>query len=198
LGSGWVAVCGTEFPKNIRRAVVDWKKLAPWNWFKDEQAHERQSVAGPVGAAGPGLLDFERYFDQALHRFFAGELPAAAAARRDSTRTLLRPVTDIKERKKSYVVQVELPGVDDDDISVAVEERRLVIRAEKRQEQESEDEGYHCIERSYGVAQRVLSLPDDADADAIEARFRRGVLRLEIPKQPVRAEGARRIEVRGD
>ena len=55
--------------------------------------------------------------------------------------------------------------------------------------------GYHCVERAYGVIQRVLSLPDDADADHVDAKFRHGVLKLKVPKLAPSASEARRIEV---
>ena len=61
-----------------------------------------------------------------------------------------------------------------------------------------EEEGYHCVERSYGEMQRVLSLPDDADGEAIEARFKNGVLKLRIPKHAARASNARSIEIQVD
>jgi HSP20 family protein len=130
--------------------------------------------------------EVDRLFDDAFRRFPVGDVPE-----------LLKPRIDISEGKKAYTVRAELPGVDRDDVSLEVQDRILVIRAEKRQVKEEEDEGYHCIERSYGTVQRVLSLPDDADADAIEARFKSGVLTLRIAKQPARAAGGRRVEIEG-
>ena len=72
-----------------------------------------------------------------------------------------------------------------------------MIRAEKRQETEEEEEGYHCVERTYGAMQRVLTLPEDADGDAIDAKFDNGVLKLRIPKHAARASNSRSIEVQG-
>ena len=137
---------------------MDWKKIAPWNWFKTED--EALPVAPRVGLSG-----------------------------------LLRPSLDISESEKHYTVRVELPGVEPDQVRVDVANRNLAIRAEKRQEREEEDEGYHCVERSYGSVQRVLSLPDDADEDGAVARFRNGVLTLRIPRHISHAPHSRSIEI---
>jgi HSP20 family protein len=137
----------------------------------------------------------EQLFDDTFRRAFPGipALPAFAG----SIPTSLRPSVDISEGKKAYTVRAELPGVDVADVSIEVEGSTLVIRAEKRQETEEEEEGYHCVERTYGVMQRVITLPEDADGDAIDAKFNNGVLKLRIPKHAARASNARSIEVQG-
>ncbi|MBW2444784.1 MAG: Hsp20/alpha crystallin family protein [Deltaproteobacteria bacterium] len=139
---------------------MDWNKIAPWNWFKEEDpAAAGVPDRGPVG------------------------------------QELVRPSLDISESKKAYSVRAELPGVERSDVSLDVKGHTLVIRAEKRREEEESEEGYHWVERSYGLAQRVLSLPTDADPDAIDARFKNGVLRLKIPKRSGRAARGRSIEI---
>ena len=91
--------------------------------------------------------------------------------------------------------RAEIPGVEREDVSIEVENGTLSLRAEKRFETEEEDEGYHCVERSYGSFQRVLSLPQDADEEGIEARFKNGVLKLTIPKRPAAASSARNVAI---
>lgn len=175
---------------------MDWKKIAPWNWFKDEGAASR-APALPARPAEPSdpfsalRSEMDRLFDDVFRRFPAlpGQPRTIAAP--------LRPNVDISEGRKAYTVRAELPGVDREDVAIEVEDRTLAIRAEKRRETEEEDEGYHCIERSYGAIQRVLSLPDDADSEAIEAKFKNGVLKLRIPKHAARASKGRSIEVQG-
>jgi len=135
----------------------------------------------------------DRLFDEAFRGTFA-RTPALSPTVGGNP-VALRPSVDVSEGKKAYTIRAELPGIEPDDVSIEVEGNRLVIRAEKRQEQEEEDEGYHCIERSYGAMQRVLSLPDDADTEGIEARFKHGVLKLRIPKHAARAANVRTIEV---
>jgi HSP20 family protein len=174
---------------------MDWKKIAPWNWFKEE-AEPASLVGFGRDPLAPFRAELERVFGDAFVRSLPGGRPAPAVP--GGTPALLRPNVDISEGKKAYTVRLELPGVERDDVSLEVEGGTLAIHAEKRQEREDEDEGYHCIERSYGVVERVLSLPDDADGDGIEARFRNGVLKVRIPRRPDRVAGGRRIEIQAD
>jgi HSP20 family protein len=169
---------------------MDWKKIAPWNWFKEEQtraSHRSASIDTPSDPLRSLRSEMERLFDQT----FSSHFPTAASG----SAPPLRPNVDISEGKKAYTVRAELPGVQLDDVSIELEGHTLVIRAEKRQESEEEDEGYHCVERSYGMVQRVLSLPDDADPEAVDAKFKNGVLELRIPKHAARASQTRRIEI---
>ncbi len=181
---------------------MDWKKIAPWNWFKEEEkVPVRTSRAGQVPArvqtGGDPLAlfrnDIERIIEDTFSRALAG-FPGLAGYS-DLIPSALQPAVDISEGEKEYTVRAELPGVDRDDVSIEVEGQTLVIRAEKKQEQSDEKEGYHWVERTYGMMQRVLSLPDDADAEKIEASFKNGVLKLRIPKHAPRASNARSIEI---
>lgn len=177
---------------------MNWKKLAPWNWFRDEQASPSSSQAPTRHEAFPKpfaelRMEIDRLFDETFRRSMAGTPEWSAPT--GGIAPPLRPNVDISEGKKAYTVRAELPGVDMKDVSLELDGHVLVIHAEKRQEQEDEDEGYHWVERSYGVVQRMLSLPEDADVDAIEARFKNGVLKLRIPKQPTRESSGRPIEI---
>ena len=164
---------------------MNWKRIAPWNWFKDEEeatvAVETRGRTRPDG--GENLLaELERLLE------IGRQQPGAIS-------DLLRPNVDISEGKKSYIVRADLPGIELTDLTIEVDGHTLAIRGEKRQERESDDEGYHCIERSSGFVQRVLSLPADADAEAIDAKFKNGVLELRIPKHSAPASSARSIEI---
>lgn len=176
---------------------MDWKKIAPWNWFKDEEA---TSPSRPAAGGHPTLTDTMTRLRSELDRFFedgfgADPRPNAPAGAQSLP---LKPAVDISEGRKSYTIRVELPGVERSDVSVTTEGRTLAIRAEKRLERETDEEGVHWVESRYGAVQRILSLPDDADVDAIAARFRNGVLKLEVPKHAAPAVAGRRIEIESD
>jgi HSP20 family protein len=177
---------------------MDWKKLVPWNWFKEEEVPAR-TTALPAGfhrSSEPFAAlrtEMEQLFDDQFRRTFLGKPSRPFGL--EQVAPPLQPSVDISEGKKAYTIRAELPGVEAEDVSIEVEDNTLILRAEKRQEVDDEKEGYHCIERSYGAMQRVLSLPDDADGDAIEATFRNGMLKLKIPKHPVRASKSRSIEI---
>jgi HSP20 family protein len=92
------------------------------------------------------------------------------------------PALDIAERKDAYLVAVELPGVNPDDIDVTLENNLLTIQGERRQAQDSSEQRYHRIERAYGGFRRSVSLPSSVEADAIQASYDNGVLHLLVPK----------------
>ena len=180
---------------------MDWNKIAPWNWFKHEEEeirpHRNPAVRARHAAdsASDFPADFARVFEEASRRFFTGSL-----SNTDSLYPLtapIRPQLDISEGRKAYTVRAELPGIDRGDISIEIEGQDLVLRAEKRQEKEEDEEGYHCVERMYGAVQRVLALPQDADAEGIDARFKNGVLKIRIPKHPALVAPTRKIEIEG-
>jgi HSP20 family protein len=90
------------------------------------------------------------------------------------------PKVEVKENGKAYTVSIELPGLDEKDIKVQIEDDVLTVSGEKRVEQT--DEKTHYSERSYGSFTRAFTLPGDADVNAIAACFAKGVLTLEIGK----------------
>lgn len=90
------------------------------------------------------------------------------------------PNVEVKENGTLYSVTVELPGLDEKDVSVSVDGDMLTISGEKKVERT--DEKTHCSERTYGSFTRSFTLPADADGNAIAARFTKGVLAIEIPK----------------
>ena len=92
------------------------------------------------------------------------------------------PALDISERKDAYLVTIEVPGVNPDDIDVTLENNLLTIQGERRQAQDSSDERFHRIERAYGVFRRSVSLPTTVQADTIQASYADGVLQLLVPK----------------
>ena len=177
---------------------MDWKKAAPWNWFKDEEASSN-AVSHPAHRT-PILRsiersrdEFERLVEDVFRRPESGWPVMPDASRRIDVP--LRPTVDISEGTKAYKVRVELPGVDRDDVSLSVDGQTLTILAEKRLEREEEEEGYHWVESAYGSVQRMLSLPEDADVGAIDARFKNGVLKLKLLKHAAPASRGRQIDV---
>ena len=109
------------------------------------------------------------------------------------TRADWTPSVDITEDDTNYLIEVELPGVEKDGVSVSVENEVLSIRGERKFEREENGAKVHRVERSFGSFLRTFRVPDDADGDAVAASFKNGVLTVTLPK----AEKAkpRQIEV---
>jgi HSP20 family protein len=93
------------------------------------------------------------------------------------------PAVDITEKEGEYLVNVELPGVDRDDVKITLESNILTVKGEKKQEKEEKGENYHRVERSYGSFQRSFTLPTTVKNDKIDASFRDGVLTILLPKE---------------
>jgi HSP20 family molecular chaperone IbpA/predicted peroxiredoxin len=101
------------------------------------------------------------------------------------TASILKPTLDLGATDKAYTVTVEIPGVDEKDIKLEIINDTLAIRGEKKQETEEKDKNFYRLERSYGSFQRVLSLPGDIDQDGVKANFKKGILRVTMPRKDV-------------
>lgn len=104
------------------------------------------------------------------------------------------PAVDVAENTDAYVVKVELPGVNRNDVKIVVQDRQLTIRGEKKQEKDAREASYHRIERSYGAFQRTFTLPSGVKSDKIEAAYTDGILSVTLPK--AEEAKAKEIEVR--
>lgn len=92
------------------------------------------------------------------------------------------PTVDIEESEKEYSIKADLPGMDKKDVSITVENGTLSLTGEKKEETKREKGRYYHLERSYGKFSRSFALPDDVEADKIEAAMKNGVLTLSLPK----------------
>jgi len=105
------------------------------------------------------------------------------------------PDLDVHENEKSMTIEVELPGVEEKDVSVTFNNGYLTIKGEKKTEHEEKKENYYVSERSFGSFERALRLPDTLDESKIEARFDKGVLKISAPKRPEAQQAERKIEI---
>ncbi|MDD5271703.1 MAG: Hsp20/alpha crystallin family protein [Methylovulum sp.] len=93
------------------------------------------------------------------------------------------PAVDIKEENDKFVLHADIPGVKPEDMDISMDDGVLTIRGEKKTEATTSQEGYKRVERSYGSFYRRFSLPDSANAEAISAKSKHGVLEVTIPKR---------------
>lgn len=92
------------------------------------------------------------------------------------------PALDVSERSDAYLVAVELPGVQPDDLEVAFEDGLLTVQGERHFAHDSSEQRLHRVERRYGAFRRSVTLPNHVVADAIEATTTDGVLQIVVPK----------------
>lgn len=105
--------------------------------------------------------------------------------------TVWQPAVDIEETPEAYTVRAELPGMKLEDIKITLSEGQLVIRGEKRREEEKTGSTFHRVERAYGTFERAFALGHAVKTDKIEATYRDGVLEVQVPK----AEEAKAREI---
>ncbi len=102
---------------------------------------------------------------------------------------------DLSETDEGYELQVDLPGMKKDDVSVDLSDGMLTISGERSDEREDKRKGYYLSERSYGSVRRSFRVPESVDTDRIGAEFRDGVLTLTMPRTEEAQKSKRRIEV---
>jgi len=104
------------------------------------------------------------------------------------------PAVNEKVDEKGYHLEVDLPGVNKENIEISVNEGVLTISGERKLERKEEKENYTRIESFFGRFERSFKLPVDADSENIEAKFENGVLKLFIPRRK-KPEG-KKIEIK--
>ncbi len=92
------------------------------------------------------------------------------------------PPVDIYETKDSIVLNIELPGVTKDDMTLEVKDSTLTIRGEKKVEKDLKEESFHRMERTYGSFMRAFTLPSTVQQEKVKAKFKDGILEIQIPK----------------
>ncbi|NOZ03421.1 MAG: Hsp20/alpha crystallin family protein [FCB group bacterium] len=92
------------------------------------------------------------------------------------------PAVDIQEDNDNYIVHADLPGMSKKDIHINVKDNILSIEGERKYEHEDKKDNFHRIERSYGTFKRSFRLPEEVRADKITAKFKDGVLTINLPK----------------
>jgi HSP20 family protein len=104
------------------------------------------------------------------------------------------PRTNIAETEKAYEITLDLPGLKPEEFNVEFSEGQLRVTGERKQETEEKGKTYHRVERRYGQLRRVIPLEAAVDGDAIQAEYKDGVLRVNLPKKET--SQPKRIEVK--
>ncbi len=185
---------------------MDIKKLAPWNWFRKEQEEDAQVQTLPEKLKDTHspyehpVLKLHSEIDRLFERAFQGSgFPSfrmGPHAFPVLAKEWLKPSLDLAATEKEYTISLELPGVESNEVRLEIINDTLKISGEKRQEKEEKEKDFYRLERSYGSFQRILSLPEDADQDNVNAVFRNGVMTITIPRKSAPEAQARQIEIK--
>jgi len=94
------------------------------------------------------------------------------------------PAVDIYEDENELVLTAEVPGIEEKDIEIKLEDNTLSIHGERKMEKETKEENYHRLERAYGSFYRSFTLPNYIDQEKIQAQHENGILKITMPKKP--------------
>lgn len=162
------------------------RDLIPWgrqeNRLPTISAEQRDGDEHPILSLH---REVNRLFDDVFRGFAVPSLGGAGS--------LAWPHVELGETAKDIRVTAELPGLNEKDVDISLEEGVLTLRGEKRSEVEDKERGYS--ERSYGRFERRIGLPKGIDRERSNATFRNGVLTVTLPKTEAANENVRRIPI---
>jgi len=118
-----------------------------------------------------------------MNRMFEDVFSGRAEEGKELTTSTWAPAVDIFETEKELVLTAEIPGVDEKDVEIKIEDNTLSLKGERKFEKETKEENYHRIERSYGSFYRAFTLPNSIDPEKIQATHENGVLKITMPKR---------------
>jgi len=162
------------------------RDLIPWGRQESrapERTDDRSDQQHPLVSLH---RDVNRLFDDVFRGF---GVPATSGW----GRSLEWPTIELSETDKEIRVTAELPGMDEKDVDISVDDNVLSIRGEKRSETEDKERGYS--ERSYGRFERHIGLPRGVEQDRASATFNKGVLTIVLPKSAEAIESRRSIPI---
>jgi HSP20 family protein len=164
---------------------------------KMKKAEPGETTPNPM-AMSPALL--RNFFGPSfLETFFRDDWPSLPTNVEswfgDFSSPMFRPTIDVVDEGKSLRVSVELPGLEEKDVEVSMDDGALIIEGEKRVESKSQDDQCYRVERSYGSFRRVIPMPSDVDADKVAATMGKGVLTITVPKSGKASPRARHIPI---
>ena len=146
------------------------------DWFRDEGAHIKNTVTSN-DKLHKWHKDMDHWVDNAMKELHSLRLlhikPELA----------FHPKIDLARTPKEYKIVVEIPGVNPKDLHLTINNHVITISGEKKSDHETEENHTHTTECAYGSFERVLTLPDDADMETIQAEFEHGVLHITVHRK---------------
>ena len=174
------------------------KEMTP---IKERHGKQNATVEHPIArrALNP-RIDLERRTNNLFHNLFDDfgfdeELLLPSYTGFESQMEGLVPRFDLSETDEAYELTAELPGMEEKDIDVSVEDNVLTVKGEKKEEREDKSKSYRVTERRYGSFQRSFAL-EGLDWEKAKASFKKGVLSLTLPKAPEAKPHRRKIEIK--
>jgi HSP20 family protein len=167
-------------------AITD---LIPWKRNESTLPVQRRQEADP-------LLDIRSQMNRLFDEFFDQPFGLNSFFDDNGFTGDFSPQLDISETEKEIAISAELPGLKPEDINITLDHDILKISGEKKAEKEEKGKRFYRVERSYGSFHRSIPLPGEVDDDKIDAVFKRGVLKIRLPKTKEAQEKSKRITIK--
>lgn len=117
-----------------------------------------------------------------INRIFDESFSRTADLEDDISMSAWKPSVDIYETDEAIILKAELPGIKKEDVSVEIKDNVLTLKGERIEDKEVKEESYFRKERCFGTFSRAFNLQHRVQPDKIKARFKDGILEVEIPK----------------
>jgi HSP20 family protein len=144
------------------------------------------------------LVTFHKDVNRLFDNFFKGYDEFPRFPFRGNRLTEFSPKIDVSENDKEIEVTAEVPGIDQSDIDVTLNDNVLTIKGKKKEEKEANGKEYYHVERSYSSFCRSLHVSCEIESDKVDASFKKGVLKIILPKSEKTQENVRKIEVKSE
>jgi HSP20 family protein len=144
------------------------------------------------------FLDFRSQMNRLFDDFFEQPLAFSPFFGEPTLMGDITPRLDVSETENEITISAELPGMEPEDIHITVDRNALTISGEKRAEKEEKGKRYYRVERSYGSFRRSVALPKEVEESKIDATFKRGVLKITLPKTKSAQEESKQITINTD
>jgi len=126
-----------------------------------------------------------------MNRLFRDSLNRSDFSNPATPGSFYEPDLDIEERKDHYLMTLDLPGMEKNEINLDITENEIIISGQRNYQSEAQDDkqGFYRLERQFGSFSRRLPLPERGTAEGVEASYENGVLQIKIPKRAAEASG---------
>lgn len=142
--------------------------------------------------------DFQREMNRLFDDFLGDFSLAPRWGEREPALAAFNPRVDVAETEKEVRVSAELPGMDEKDITVEMDDAAITVRGERKEEKEGREGNWFRREQSYGSFVRVIPLPARVDGAKARARFKKGVLNITAPKRAEEQAQRKAIAIESD
>lgn len=168
------------------------KELVPWRFGG---LRRWEGDAGPLEGFRREMEALHREMERVFDDFWRGAGRSSVLSDVWAHGAVM-PRIDEAEDDKAYHVSIELPGMDQEDIEVTLSEGMLTIKGEKKQEEEEKGKDFYRKERHFGSFRRSVPVPGEVDESKIRASFKKGVLKIDLPKSEEAKKKVKHISVK--